>query len=109
MCAIPIRLFGAFLLLATAPSLRAAEEKFSEEDYLENSASIIAAQDFCGFVVDEAAVKAYVAARLPDMAWELYAAKINGTRRILPRFTDEMKERNCARWRVMARSAGWTR
>ena len=67
------------------------------------------AQDLCGFRVDEKAIRALIAAKLPDLSPDLIALQLRGYARVLPRLDEKQRKRHCAETRALAKAAGWLR
>jgi len=96
-------------LLSVAPAAAAGQPapRYSEEDIINGTTIAIASQELCGFRVDEKAIRALLAAKLPDLSAELIATQLRGYARILPRLNPEQRQRHCAETRQLAAAAGW--
>lgn len=110
----PIRPIAAFLAISIAALSAAAvgaerPPRYSEEDILNGTTIAIASQDLCGFRVDETAIRARIAAKLPDLSPDLIALQLRGYARVLPRLDDEQRKRHCTATRALAKAAGWLR
>ena len=110
----PIRPASASLalwiaLLSAVPAAAERPPRYSEEDILNGTTIAIASQELCGFRVDEQAIRALIAAKLPDLSTDLIALQLSGYARVLPRLDDEQRKRHCADTRALAKAAGWLR
>jgi hypothetical protein len=108
-CLVAALVAACFTPIAAAADERGAEPKYSQDDLLDGTTVAIASQDICGFKVDQNAIRAFVAAKAPDMPWFLFDAQIRGYQRIMPRFSEQEKARHCAKARLLAEAAGWIR
>ncbi len=93
-------------LLAAAPAAE-TPPRYSEEDILNGTTIAIASQELCGYRVDEKAIRAFMAAKLPDLSPDLIALQLRGYARILPALNAEQRQRHCAETRQLAAVAGW--
>lgn len=96
-------------MLSAAPVGAERPPRYSEEDILNGTTIAIASQDLCGFRVDETAIRALIAAKLPDLTPDLTALQLRGYARVLPRLDDKQRQRHCAETRALAKAAGWLR
>ncbi|QGN00093.1 hypothetical protein [Methylocystis parvus] len=108
-CLVAALVAACFTPIAAAADERGAEPKYSQDDLLDGTTVAIASQDICGFKVDQNAIRAFVAAKAPDMPWFLFDAQIRGYQRIMPRFSEQEKARHCAKARLLTEVAGWIR
>jgi hypothetical protein len=99
----------SFAALSAAPVAAERPPRYSDEDILNGTTIAIASQDLCGFRVDEKAIRALLAAKLPDLTPDLIALQLRGYARVLPRLDDEQRKRHCAKTRALAKAAGWLR
>ncbi len=105
----PVRLMAA-LAIVLAPSVAAeGPARYSEDAILNGTTVAIASQKLCGFRVDEPAIRALLAAKLPDLTPELIALQLRGYARILPTLGPEQRQRHCTEIRELAAAAGWLR
>ncbi len=95
--------------LFAAPAAAERPPRYSEEDILNGTTIAIASQDLCGFRVDERAIRALIAAKLPDLTDDLVALQLRGYARVLPRLDEEQRKRHCTETRALAKAAGWLR
>ena len=95
--------------LYAAPVAAERPPRYSEEDILNGTTIALASQELCGFRVDEKAIRALIAAKLPDVSPDLIALQLRGYARVLPRLDDEQRQRHCAETRALAKAAGWLR
>lgn len=95
--------------LSAAPVAAERPPRYSEEDILNGTTIALASQELCGFRVDEKAIRALIAAKLPDLSPDLIALQLRGYARVLPRLDDEQRQRHCAETRALAKAAGWLR
>ncbi len=103
------RLAFWIVALSAAPAAAERPPRYSEEDILNGTTLAIASQDLCGFQVDEKAIRALIAAKLPDLTPDLIALQLRGYARVLPRLDDDQRQRHCAKTRALAKAAGWLR
>ena len=97
----------ASLLLVAVPGTAKEPPRYSEEQILDATTVVIASQQLCGYRVDEKAIRALLAAKLPDLTDGLIALQLRGYARVLPTLDDEKRQRHCAETRDLARAAGW--
>jgi hypothetical protein len=95
--------------LSAAPVAAERPPRYSEEDILNGTTIALASQELCGFRVDEKAIRALMAAKLPDLSPDLIALQLRGYARVLPRLDEEQRKRHCAETRALAKAAGWLR
>ena len=91
------------------PSQRKGRRATARRDILNGTTIAIASQELCGFRVDEQAIRALIAAKLPDLSPDLIALQLRGYARVLPRLDEEQRKRHCAETRSLAKAAGWLR
>ncbi|WP_439567241.1 hypothetical protein [Sphingopyxis sp.] len=102
-----LRFLIASAILSATPAVAERPPRYSEEAILNGTTIAIASQDLCGFRVDEKAIRALLAAKLPDLTPALIALQLRGYARVLPTLNDEQRQRHCAETRQLARAAGW--
>jgi len=98
-----------WVAVAAVPAVAERPPHYSEEMILNGTTMAIASQDLCGYRVDEKAIRALLAAKLPDLTPELIALQLRGYARVLPRLDDAQRQRHCAETRALAKAAGWLR
>lgn len=105
----PFRLMAALAIVSAPPVAAERPARYSEEAILNGTTVAIASQQLCGFRVDEPAIRALLAAKLPDLTPELIALQLRGYARILPTLGPEQRQRHCTEIRQLAAAAGWLR
>lgn len=95
--------------LSAAPAVAERPPRYGDEDILNGTTIAIASQDLCGFRVDEKAIRALIAAKLPDLSPDLIALQLRGYARVLPHLDEKQRKRHCAETRALAKAAGWLR
>lgn len=76
--------------------------RYSEEDIFNGTTIALSSQDLCGFRVDEKAIRALMAAKLPDLSSDLITLQLLGYARVRPRLDDEQRKRHCVETRALA-------
>lgn len=94
----------ALWIAALSASPVAAERRlrYSEEDIFNGTTIARSSQDLCGFRVDEKAIRALMAANLPDLSSDLITLQLLGYARVRPRLDDEQRKRHCVETRALA-------
>ncbi|WP_428631412.1 hypothetical protein [Sphingopyxis sp.] len=105
----PFRFAVLIACLSAIPAAAQAPPRYSEAEILDGTTIAIASQQLCGYRVDEKAIRALIAAKLPDLSPGLIELQLRGYARVLPRLTEEQKQRHCAETRQLAQAAGWLR
>jgi hypothetical protein len=65
--------------LSASPVAAERPPRYSEEDILNGTTIALSSQDLCGFRVDEKAIRALMAAKLPDLSSDLISCNCAAT------------------------------
>lgn len=88
--------------LSASPVAAERPPRYSEEDIFNGTTIALSSQDLCGFRVDEKAIRALMAAKLPDLSSDLITLQLLGYARVRPRLDDEQRKRHCVETRALA-------